>query len=468
MTGPKDEANTSSEDIFGGMDMGRLSRMSDDEMDNLIKLSAISADAGGDHDLEQFQQSVQDSVHVSYPDDAEDIVLDIDNDQRPPIAPRTDPSTDKRFTDQSDVDIDPTTVPDAAVADSVSDDGDDGDDADSVNDALNNSPFALGGDGKPRFAPIRPDVPDSDLSAEPGDGAPPSYTPPPLPPTTDLTEGLDDFGNEIGEDDDSEGSPGIAARAKEFFGRVPRKAVVACAATVLIVGLVLGAMVAQGSGGENGPQGSDPAALGGGQIDQGGAAQAPLGDGTSGEPENLIGQVQVQVSDNECPDPSTSPQEAFIADEQKAWVCYRAHGIDGAILNIVFSKNVTLHEIRFTPGFNYVREPSGDDEWTKHRVVTKILWRAGGKQFPQDVPAVRSEVTFTFPEPVTTRSMSMTIQQSVSGDEATGQGQGMDPGAGAHEGAFENVGPEGDGGAPSGKTVDATAIQHIQLIGTVA
>lgn len=114
-----------------------------------------------------------------------------------------------------------------------------------------------------------------------------------------------------------------------------------------------------------------------------------------------------------CGPGSSGPSLVFSKDPKDAWRCARSHGIDGEILNIKFPNNVMVKSITLMPGWNYV-EPNGTDHWSQSRLVTRILWRLGGKQFVQNINPTRAGSTFTFPgQGVVTQDMSLTVQASV-------------------------------------------------------
>ncbi|KMV17655.1 hypothetical protein ACT17_15400 [Mycolicibacterium conceptionense] len=123
----------------------------------------------------------------------------------------------------------------------------------------------------------------------------------------------------------------------------------------------------------------------------------------------------------------------FVEDKTRAWVCKRINGLDLNVLNITFDKPVVITSITIVPGFNYTA-PDGRDEWSRHRLVTSVSWRMGGKVYPQNIAPTRTGVTEKFPS-VITQEMSMTITASTRpqiGKDSTsgsigGQGKGTDP-----------------------------------------
>jgi hypothetical protein len=141
----------------------------------------------------------------------------------------------------------------------------------------------------------------------------------------------------------------------------------------------------------------------------------PGPSGTMSEPETQSQEEQHQevtlmpktVKDF-CPARSTHATLAFTDNEKNAWICQRAHGIDGARLEIYFDSPVVVTSICVVPGWNYV-EPNGKNHWNEHRLVTKILWRIGGKQIVQNINPVPGGSCLSVPN-IATVSMSGVIQ----------------------------------------------------------
>ena len=82
-----------------------------------------------------------------------------------------------------------------------------------------------------------------------------------------------------------------------------------------------------------------------------------------------------------CPrDPNYSDSNlAFDGDFNTAWICTRAKNQDGQQLQIDFGRQVTITQIRVIGGFD-ATAPDGTDQWSKHRIVTKLeVW------FPKDL-----------------------------------------------------------------------------------
>ena len=74
-----------------------------------------------------------------------------------------------------------------------------------------------------------------------------------------------------------------------------------------------------------------------------------------------------------CPrDPNYSDSNrAFDGDFNTAWVCTRAKNQDGQQLQVDFGRQVTITQIRVIGGFD-ATAPDGTDQWSKHRIVTKL------------------------------------------------------------------------------------------------
>lgn len=330
-------------------------------------------------------------------------------------------------------------VENPAVADSVGDAGSvDYDSVDDYDDYDDGDAGDAGDGGAGAFMPARPQHPQDDFDE------------------TTLQEELsgtddesDPFSDKVDLEDEN---PGIVDKIKALPAPVKFGVPVVLIVMALAVSLLSG-------GEENTAQ-----PIGNGQAaDQGGAAapadgHAPLPDeGDKDEPVLLTDYIDTTSA--KCVDNPAAkgygPTKAFSSIDTDAWVCYRAMGIDGAVMNIVFREPVTLTEIRFTPGFNFLQQQSGEDKWVQHRVVSRVLWRAGGQQFVQEVEPQRNEVSYIFDKPVTTESMSLTIQQSVVPDGAVEQDN---VGDGVFAGEQENA-------TSVGKLQDATAIQNLQLYG---
>lgn len=165
-----------------------------------------------------------------------------------------------------------------------------------------------------------------------------------------------------------------------------------------------------------------------------------------------------------CPPGGTSPTLSFSGKKEEAWICGRANGIDGAIMNISFAKTVIVKSITVMPGWNYVA-PNGKDNWNEHRLVTQILWRIGGQQFVQKINPTRSGATLQLPgNGVATTVMSLTIQKteapsSVNVESVPGAGDGSEGGV-----LPPLVG--GSNGAPNSDVDATTAIGSITITGT--
>lgn len=159
-----------------------------------------------------------------------------------------------------------------------------------------------------------------------------------------------------------------------------------------------------------------------------------------------------------CPPGSTSAAMAFTSKPENAWVCIRAHGIDGAVMNMIFGTTVKVKTITVMPGWNYVA-PNGRDHWNEHRLTTKILWRIGGQQFEQVINPSRSGSTLTLPgDGVSTKVMSLTIQETTTPDAVN-----VNTGPG-NEGGL--LAPGGDLGPQNSDVDKSTAIGSVIINGT--
>ncbi|WP_236057297.1 discoidin domain-containing protein [Mycobacterium sp. SM1] len=70
---------------------------------------------------------------------------------------------------------------------------------------------------------------------------------------------------------------------------------------------------------------------------------------------------------------------AFDGDFNTAWVCTRVKNQDGQIIQVDFSRQVTITQVRAISGFDAIA-PDGTDQWSKHRIVTQLeVW------FPKDL-----------------------------------------------------------------------------------
>jgi len=112
----------------------------------------------------------------------------------------------------------------------------------------------------------------------------------------------------------------------------------------------------------------------------------------------------------------------FEKEKSRAWVCGRTNELDGSVLNITFRAPVVITEITIVPGFNYVA-PDGRDEWERHRLVTGVTWRMGGKTYPQTINPTRTGTVMKFPS-VITKEMSMTITASTRPPKSSPSGIG--------------------------------------------
>lgn len=227
---------------------------------------------------------------------------------------------------------------------------------------------------------------------------------------------------------------GLVEKSKEFIKRNPRPVIVGVIGLValLVMAVVLPA-------GDPASEPAPPAAL-----EPEVSVEVPA-DPSLGEPVTLLPRTVAA----DCGPGQTNPALAFNNNQQDAWICPRAHGIDGAIMNIQFKNTVQVVSVTVMPGWNYVA-PNGRDRWNEHRVVTRIRWRAGGKEFIHNIDPTRAGSTFTFnpPKGVATNEMSLTIFAT---ERPNAAGAEVDPETGGG-GILPPILGGGDGGADVDKT----------------
>ena len=228
----------------------------------------------------------------------------------------------------------------------------------------------------------------------------------------------------------------------EFFKQSPKLGRTAAVGAVGLVAAIGAGVMFGGSTASETPVATLPSVV----------EEAPGLDAPSAEVTTLLPKA-VAAS---CPPGSTSPSMAFTNRPENAWKCIRAHGIDGAVLNITFPRTAVIKSITVMPGWNYVA-PNGRDHWNEHRLVTKILWRIGGQQFEQNITPTRSGSTLTLPgNGIATTVMSLTILTTERPDAlSTESGEG---------GGF--LAPGGDTGPENTEVDESTAIGSITIMGS--
>lgn len=454
-----------------------LANLSDDDVDTII---SASAETSGDSDTKSGEaardlartlsetrttpkdEPVEDEVPavptpVDYDPTEDDDFVDLD-------VFTDEPSLHPKFGNvKPEPKVDPTTATDDAAESVVRSETDHVDPSIFTDEE---SPFG-DDDTEPRFEPVRPHVPDADADRfndpdavdedEVAGFNPTSYQDQEGPDGSPVPEpgDIDDVDVLANDEDGHEGEgkkfgsrfSGASGLVDKYKG-APLPVKVGIPAALVVGLLILSTML----GGESQPpqQEAQPQATSQAPSEPTGGP-AP----SDGQPQNLapfIATVSAKCGDGA--DERLGPVSAFSSDESRAWVCPRTAGIDGSVLNIKFREPVTISEIRLTPGYNYVMQPSGADEWNKYRLTTKVVWRLGGQQIVQDITPDRDEVVFTFEQPISTADMSMTIMKSIPASEAP---VSMDDSSG-----FPGSGSISDGDTA---VVDATAIQNVQLIG---
>lgn len=216
-------------------------------------------------------------------------------------------------------------------------------------------------------------------------------------------------GNLPGFDDDDDGGirtrsgksnvlTSLLAKPKQFFEKHPDwKRPALFSGIALVVALVI-VFAFGGDPGSETPKAPPP------PVAQEQPEKAPDGD---------VVQIMPKTVSGSCPAGSTRTALAFSSRKEDAWRCLRAHSMNGQIINMTFADSVCVKSVTLMPGWNWV-EPNGTDHWNESRLVSRILWRAGGKQFVQNLNPTRAGATFTFPgKCVVTKEMSLTIQATV-------------------------------------------------------
>lgn len=259
---------------------------------------------------------------------------------------------------------------------------------------------------------------------------PPAPTPPaptneaPVPSSADFTP-------------TNKASTSLKDNLANVAGKISRKQLLSAVAAVVVLALVAVVWSTAGSG--NQEQAAPP------PPSRAVSPDAPEVPGTGGGATGTApAELTVATASALCGEgESTKASTAFSHDATDAWVCPRAHGIDGAIMNITFKNVVNVSEIRFTPGFNHVQNDT--DLWYTKRVITRVLWRIGGQQIVQEVVPSREPAVLTLDTPITTKAASMTILASVPANESVGSDMV------AAQGALAD---------------DATAVQELVFLGT--
>jgi hypothetical protein len=147
-------------------------------------------------------------------------------------------------------------------------------------------------------------------------------------------------------------------------------------------------------------------------------------------PDSAIGVLAPSSVSARCPDGSTDARLAFGSDKSKAWICKRALGIDGAVLEMTFPHPVVVTDLFLVPGFDYI-EPSGIDRWVEHRVVTRVQWTVGDQRFVQEINPSRAGANIAIPS-VETQKITMMVMQTAA-PSSSGSTRGFNFGAGGKQ-----------------------------------
>ena len=127
-------------------------------------------------------------------------------------------------------------------------------------------------------------------------------------------------------------------------------------------------------------------------------------------PDSAVGVLAPNTVSAQCPDGSTDERLAFSAEKGTAWICQRALGIDGAILEMTFTDPVVVTDVFLVPGFDYI-EPSGIDRWLEHRVITRAQWTIGNQRFVQEINPSRAGAHMKIPA-VETQTITLMVMET--------------------------------------------------------
>jgi hypothetical protein len=168
-----------------------------------------------------------------------------------------------------------------------------------------------------------------------------------------------------------------------------------------------------------------------------------------GEPASVDrdGPIRVASAVSRCPTGSSNPMLAFDQKMETAWVCVRAWGVDGQILDIDLGGVFEISQIGIVPGWNKSNS-DGSDEWQNHRTVAKVTYQFNDTNRSQWVQETRSA-----------RELVMT--KTTGSDDA--------PILASHVKITINQTASTTGGQRSGDSESATdfAVSEIQIIGRV-
>ena len=84
------------------------------------------------------------------------------------------------------------------------------------------------------------------------------------------------------------------------------------------------------------------------------------------------GPIPVKAASARCPAPSSDPMNAVRPDSSQPWICVRAWGIDGQVLDLTLDGPYVISAVRIMPGVN--AEADGQDQWLKYRTVSRAAW----------------------------------------------------------------------------------------------
>lgn len=151
-------------------------------------------------------------------------------------------------------------------------------------------------------------------------------------------------------------------------------------------------------------------------------------DSSEQSPGNRDAPIAVASATSRCPAGSTDPMLAFDELPDSAWVCVRAWGIDGQILQIDLGGVYAISQIGLVPGWN-TTNADGSDEWARHRVVSRVTYEfndVAHSKWTQETRSARelvmSDVSGANGAPVIASHVTITIEEtsSTSGQQRSG------------------------------------------------
>lgn len=212
---------------------------------------------------------------------------------------------------------------------------------------------------------------------------------------------LDELDDEELDDDTDEGKQNpfqqfIAWLQEDETGK--RKWLTALGALGVVLVILLGIIVLTGGEDDTPPPEPEP-------------EQQQVEESEDNQPAAAIpGTIAPANVEARCANDNSDPAAMFDTDNSTAWICQRLFGVDGVPVTIDLGSQSTISSVAITPGFNFVA-PRGEDEWTNHRVVTRVQWQfddPDNSQFTQEIVPSRNSVKMDIPD-VPATQVTMTI-----------------------------------------------------------